>query len=72
MVSYVYFSGLVLITDGFNLSCSNKPLNVIWIFSETEQNFQQRDKVLPVFKHGFFRSEENVDINNFIHRRVYQ
>ena len=27
-------------------------------------NFEQRVKLSPVFKHGFLRSEENVDINN--------
>ena len=32
-----------------------------------EQNkiFQQRGKLSPVFKHGFLRSEENVDLNDF-------
>ena len=30
------------------------------------------DKLLPVFKHGFLRSEENINLNNFQHMMVYE
>ena len=29
------------------------------------------DKLLPVFQHGFLRSEKNVVLNNFKHLKVY-
>ena len=45
--------------------------HVIWIFSGTEQYFNQRDKLLPVFKHGFLRSKENAHINNIMYTKVY-
>ena len=69
------FSCLLLLTpyNVLALFCMKiRLIVVIWIFSETEQNFQQRDKLSPVFKCGFLRSEENVDVNNFIHMKVYQ
>ena len=44
----------------------------IWIFSGTEKYFKQRDKLSPVFKHGFLRSKENVDIKNIMYTKVYQ
>ena len=35
-----------------------------WFSQEQNKIFQQTDKLLPVFKHAFLRSEENVNLNN--------
>ena len=37
---------------------------VILISQDQNNIFQQRDKLLPVFKHGFLTSEENVNLNS--------
>ena len=42
------------------------------IFLRNRTNFKLGDKILPVFQHGFHRSEENVNLNNFLHLEVYQ
>ena len=33
-------------------------------FLKEQKNMLIRDKLSPVFQHGFFRSEENVDLHN--------
>ena len=39
-------------------------LNLDQISQGIEKIFSVRDKILPVFQHGFLRSEENVDLHN--------
>ena len=39
--------------------------NVESDLSQKEKYFSVEDKLLPVLKHGFLRSEENVNLNNF-------
>ena len=41
------------------------------IISKTELNLLG-DKLSPVIKHGFLRSEENVNLNMFQHLMVYE
>ena len=40
-------------------------------FSQEQNKFWLGDKLLPSFKHGFLRSEENVNLNNFQPLMVY-
>ena len=42
------------------------------LFLKNRTIFELGDKLLPVFQHGFLRSEENVNRNNFIYLEVYQ
>ena len=43
--------------------------NVVSDFLMNKINFVGGDKLLPVFKHGFLRSEENVFPANFLHTK---
>ena len=42
------------------------------MISQEQNRFLSRDKLLSVFKHGFLRSEENVNLNNNQHKMVSQ
>ena len=39
--------------------------NFLKIKKKKTENYLVEDKLLPVFQHGFLRSEENVDLHNF-------
>ena len=39
-------------------------------FSQETENISVEDMLLPVFQHGFIRSEKNVDLHNFQHYGV--
>ena len=41
-----------------------------YFFSRTEQNIVAGDKLSPGTKPGFFKSEENVKLDNFVHKSV--
>ena len=41
-------------------------------FLNNRIDFKQRDKLLPVFKHGFLKSEEHLNLNNIKHKMVSQ
>ena len=42
-------------------------INVIWVFSGTEQNFSVERQAFASFQTWILRSEENVYLNNFIY-----
>ena len=53
--------------------CSiNKDLSVVSDFSHEQDQFVGGDKLSPVFKHGFLRSEENVFPASFLHTNCVQ
>ena len=43
----------------------HKLFNVALILSQKQNYILLGDTLLPVIKHGFLRSEENVNLNNF-------
>ena len=49
------------------MGCTNIIQEVVSDFLMNKINFVGGDKLLPVFKHGFLRSEENVFPNNFFY-----
>ena len=56
-----------------HLKCEIKPEQMLlmstWYFSKTEQYFLLLDKLLPDSVMAASRSEENVVLNNFQHKR---
>ena len=44
----------------------------IKFFSQKQNYFLVEDKLLLVLKHGFLRSEENVNLDKFQHFMVYE
>ena len=55
--------------------CRNHILNISInkiIFLKNRTITELGEKLPPVFQHGFLRSEENANLNNFVHLEVYQ
>ena len=67
------YNDISIIKDNMQVDVTHSFLyNIALKFLKNRTNFGLGDNLLPVFKHGFLKSEENVNLNNFQHKMAYE